>query len=328
MKTFTCPLSELLITQLKKSQHRIQFLLLFLAFGTFGVLQGQTTYTSTANTTWSSMAWSPAGTPGPTDNVVINHNVTADVPVAINNFTLNASRTLLTSSSNFVVNGTSSISGTFRDNAAGGNITFIGASTIAIGGRIDNNASVAADVEFRAGVTNSGTIALQNASLAKFTTANQSIAGAGATTIANILVVGNITLSNYSTNGSGIVCTDALDGTTTNSTFANFNGTILTYRGANEPMATAGFLNVSASGNTVNYNGSVQTVKSTTYFNLSYTAAGAKTTGDATILGTMTRTNGTLTFNGTQIFSGSTAGALNTNTTITFNELQINKAGS
>jgi hypothetical protein len=328
MKTFTCPLSELLITQLKRTQQRMIVLMLFLAFGTFGVLNGQTTYTSTANTTWSAMTWSPAGTPSATDNVIINHNVTADVLVSVNNLTLNASKTLLTSASNFVVNGTSSISGTFKDNLAGGEIVFNGAVTINTGGRIDNNAAVAGDMEFKAGIVSNGTIALQNSSTAKFSSANQSISGPGSITIANILVQGDISLTNGSTNASGIICTDGLDGTSTNSTFVNNTGATLTYRGSNEPMLTAGILNASLTGNTVNYNGSVQTIKSTTYFNLSYTAAGAKTTGDITVLGSMTRTNGTLTFTGVQIFSGSVSGSLNTNTTLTFSEILISKAGA
>jgi hypothetical protein len=46
-------------------------LLLFLAFGCSEKLWSQTNYTSAGNGNWSTIAWSPAGTPGPGDNVVI-----------------------------------------------------------------------------------------------------------------------------------------------------------------------------------------------------------------------------------------------------------------
>jgi len=328
MKTFTCPLSELSISHLKKPLHQVNLLLLFLAFITSGVLTAQTTYTSTANTNWSTMTWSPAGTPGVGDNVIINHNVTADATVSINNLTLNASRTLLTTSSNFTVNGTSSISGTFRDNANGGSIIFIDATTIAASGRIDNISSITGDVEFRNGISVAGTIALQNASEAKFSIASQTISGGGAITIANITVQGDIVLTNSSTNASGIICTEGLDGTSSNSTFTNAASATLTYRGSNEPMSTAGSLNVLSNNNTVNYNGSVQNIKSTTYWNLSFTAAGAKTIGNVTILGSMNRTNGTLTFTGVQTFSGSVVASLITNTALVFDEILVSKAGS
>jgi hypothetical protein len=49
----------------------------------------QTTYTVATSGNWSTMTWIPAGTPGPTDNVVIDTNtVTADVNFNINNLTV------------------------------------------------------------------------------------------------------------------------------------------------------------------------------------------------------------------------------------------------
>ena len=49
-----------------------------------------TTYTSTATGNWSAMLWSPVGTPGVSDDVVIadGHTVTIDQNVSIANLTV------------------------------------------------------------------------------------------------------------------------------------------------------------------------------------------------------------------------------------------------
>ena len=50
-----------------------------------GSVWGQTTYTSTTDGNWSTMTWSPSGTPGSSDNVVIDdgHTVTIDQNISI-----------------------------------------------------------------------------------------------------------------------------------------------------------------------------------------------------------------------------------------------------
>lgn len=48
------------------------------------------TYTSTGSGNWSTMAWSPVGTPGSSDYVIIadGHSVTIDQAVSIGNLTV------------------------------------------------------------------------------------------------------------------------------------------------------------------------------------------------------------------------------------------------
>ena len=50
-----------------------------------GSAWGQITYTSTGSGTWSTMTWTPSGTPLSTDNVVIadGHTVTIDHDISI-----------------------------------------------------------------------------------------------------------------------------------------------------------------------------------------------------------------------------------------------------
>ncbi|MEX1190046.1 MAG: T9SS type A sorting domain-containing protein [Bacteroidia bacterium] len=326
MKTFTKVLS---ISQLAKIKiaHIINVCVIFLLLATFNA-KGQTTYTSTANTNWSSMTWSPAGTPTSVDNVVIAHNVTADVDVSVNNLIINVSRTLLVNSTVFTVNGSSTLNGILRDNSSSGTAVFESSVTLGSGGRLDVSTGISADCEFKGGISNSGTINLINSSIARFSSSSQSLTGIGPFTVSDILIMGDITLTNSSTTSLGIFCSNSLEGNSTNSTFTSANGTTINYAGANAPMSIAGVFNVSASGNTVNYNGSVQDIRSTTYYNLRLISGGAKNIGDINILGSLTRTNGTLNFTGMQTFSGSDAATLNTNTALTFSELIINKAGS
>lgn len=305
----------------------ISLLFLFIS-GFSGFSVAQSTYTSAGGGNWSSISWSPAGTPGPSDNVVINHNITVDVPVEINNLLLNASRTLSLGSSDLVVHGTSTISGTMRDNDDAGSTTFEGAVTINASGRLDVASGISGNVEFRSGIATTGVISMINNSLVRFTTFPQSIFGTGTTTINAVSIEGNIALTNLLASGSGLLILTSLEGNSVNSSFINGAGGILTYRGTDAPMSAAGLFNATATDNTVNYNGSVQDVKSTAYYNLTFSAAGAKTIDNITVNGNFTRTNGTLTFTGTQTFSGNDNATLSTNTSLAFSEIIVNKAGA
>ncbi len=326
MKTFTKTLSNLFLNYSGNAQ-RIPLFVLML-FCAFSKVNAQTTYTSTANTTWSAMTWSPVGTPGVNDNVVITHNVTADVPVDINNLTINVSRTLLVNTTDLVVNGTSTLNGILRDNNSLGTIILDGAVQIGSTGRIDVASSIDCDIEFHNGIVCNGNINLINNSIAKFSNNTQTISGIGAFTVSNILIDGNITLYNSSVSALGILCLSSLDGNSVNSTFENTNGITLTYRGASAPMSTAGNFVVNAQNNTVNYNGAVQEINSTTYHNISFTAGGAKNINSITVNGSLTRTNGTLNFSGTQTFAGAAIATITTNATLNIPELVVNKAGS
>ena len=326
MKTFTKTLSNLFLNYSGNAQ-RISLFVLML-FCAFSKVNAQTTYTSTANTTWSAMTWSPVGTPGVNDNVVITHNVTADVPVDINNLTINVSRTLLVNTTDYVVNGTSTLNGILRDNNSLGTIILDGAVQIGSAGRIDVASSIDCEIEFHNGIVCNGNINLINNSIARFSNNTQTISGIGAFTVSNILIDGNITLYNSSVSALGILCLSSLDGNSLNSTFENTNGITLRYRGASAPMSTAGNFVVNAPNNTVNYNGAVQEINSTTYHNISFTAGGAKNISSINVNGSLTRTNGTLNFSGTQTFAGAAIATITTNATLNIPELVVNKAGS
>ena len=288
----------------------------------------QTTFTTTSTNPWSTQVWSPAGTPGPTDNVVINHNITADVPVELNNLTVNASRIFQTGSASMMINGTSTLNGTLRVNVAGQLKVLRGAVTLSSTGRIDNLTGITAELEFRNGISNGGVILLNAGSTARFSTSSQSLSGNGSVSIDNVIIQGNHTLTNQCGHANGFVIPVSLDGTAVGSTFTNAAGVRLRYLGANEPMQSAGTFNVSASGNTVEYAGAAQSIRSGSYFHISFTAAGTKTIPNIEISGDLIRTNGTLQFSGVQTFTGSNSASINTSAALTFEEVIVSKPGA
>ncbi len=318
-----------LINVFKKSPSlAITFLLPILILGMTFKAGAQVTYTSTSTNAWSAQVWTPAGTPGPNDNVVINHNMTIDAAVEINNLTINASRTLSVGASAVQINSTTSINGTFRVIAVGQPKVFRGPVSISSSGRLDNNTGVEAQLEFRNGISNGGIIALTASSTARFSTTSQTLSGSGSISIDNVIIQGNITLINNCLHSSGLVIPVSLDGTAVNSTFLNASNVRLRYLGANQPMQSAGTFNVTATGNTVEYAGSTQEIRAGSYFHISFTAAGTKTIPSIEVAGDFIRTNGTLVLTGIQTFTGSFAASLTTNTALTFEEIIISKAGS
>jgi hypothetical protein len=255
---------------------------------------------------------------------------TAEGPIQVSNvFTVNSGATFDPSGFDFTALGTSSIAGTFNDNASNGLDLFTG--LVSITGSLTNLNTITHNFEFRGGIVLNGTgsVNLQNLGLTRFSTNNQIIyliGGGGTISFVNVEIVGNISLTNNLTSAGATTIRGNLDGTSNESTFINF--TTLNYQGTNEPMASAGVFNASHVGNTVNYSGSVQTVKETTYHNIGFTSTGNKAIGNITINGSFTRSNGTLNFTGIQTFSGPTAATLNTNANLTFSEIIVNKGGS
>lgn len=326
MKQFTFINFNLKVLAFSNQATRILSILLFCCFQT-ALIEAQTTYTTTSNTTWSSMTWSPAGTPTATDNIIIAHNVTADVDVLVNNLTVNASRTLSINNSSFIISGNSTINGIFRDISSSGITVFSGGVIINGSGRLDVSAGINGDFEFQGGIQNNGTVNLINNSYARFTSNSQSVSGSGGFTIANLSIEGSITFTNSVTSSGGIICLTSLEGNSPSSIYLNADGTYLTYRGTAAPMSSSGQFDVDAAGNTVDYNGSVQDIKSTTYYNLRITSGGAKNIANFNVLGSFTRSSGTLSFTGVQTFSGSDAGTITTNGSLNFAEIIINKPG-
>ena len=91
-------------------------------------------YTSAQNGNWSSSStWSPAGVPGATDNVIINHTVTNDGGASVNNITIGTGTFVQSSSScSLTVWGNWTNNGTVTHTA--GAIKFRGTTNSTIGG--------------------------------------------------------------------------------------------------------------------------------------------------------------------------------------------------
>jgi hypothetical protein len=117
-----------------------------------GLAFGQTTYTSTGTGLWSTMTWSPPGTPGVLDNVIIadGNTVTIDGAVSITNLT--------------VGQGTSGIL-TF-DGVAARAVTISGNVTVAAGGIfiVQSSGAFTNTMSIGGDLTNNGTFDMSRAS--------------------------------------------------------------------------------------------------------------------------------------------------------------------
>lgn len=172
---------------------------------------------------------------------------------------------------NFTVSGTTSVGGTLTHSSATGTKIYTG--LVAVTGDWVNSGN--SPVTFRGGITynSSSTIANAGTGVYTFDTNNQAVGGASAFGIPNVTVSG-ITLTNNSTLGFG-VGNLAGTGTLTQSADAVLNI---------EGSVTIANLDASASGNIVSYAGAAaQAVKTTTYYNLAFSGAGAKTPGSGTL---------------------------------------------
>jgi hypothetical protein len=176
------------------------------------------------------------------------------------------------------VTGTSSITGTLNDNSNNGTNTFIGQVTINTGGQwLTTYETTVTEMIFRNGITNNGTF---TAGAAQFDSNSQTIDGSGETSFANdVRIEGDITLTNDISHANGLIISGNLNGNggTGLSAFRNNDNRTFDYRGTNSPMSTYTF-DVDQTGNTVIYNrNGVQTVKNTTYHNLSFANGSSKT---------------------------------------------------
>jgi hypothetical protein len=180
---------------------------------------------------------------------------------------------------NLTVTGTTTVgqgtSGILNISSATGTKLFSGLVTVTTGG-IWSNTTANSPVSFAGGITNNGTF---NAGTGVYTFQTNSQSLTGTISIPNVTVTG-ITLTN---NNSFTVGT-ALSGTGGLSQSAN---SILNLGGT----TTITTLTTTADPNTVNYTGSSQTLKVTTYNNL-ILSGGAKT------FGAITTVNGSLTLSG------------------------------
>ncbi len=93
-------------------------------------------YTSTGNTAlWSTQVWSPSGTPGSIDTVVIANDMTLDADISLAQLTVNSGSTLTATTSrtiggNITVNGSFVVSSTSITVTASGNLTVTGPAAV------------------------------------------------------------------------------------------------------------------------------------------------------------------------------------------------------
>lgn len=177
--------------------------------------------------------------------------------------------------------------GAFIDNANGGTNTFNGTLTVNIGGKFTPTSTSA--LSLSGNIQNYGDFNKTGGGNTTFT-GNTTIQGDSAVFFGAgaVLVNDGVTVTNQITSGSGVYIYSSLNGNGATATWANQG--ILTYLGANEPMAT-GVLDASYNPNTVIYNRDLnnQYIKNTTYHNLHLLSGGYRQMrlGDVTINGNL-----------------------------------------
>ena len=172
---------------------------------------------------------------------------------------------------NLTVNGVTTVDGSAVFLSATGTKTFVGLTTVSSTGTWDND-NVVEPINFRGGLTNNG-VFFAGTSVYTFSTNTQTINGT--LSIPNITVTG-VTV----TNNGNLTIPTALSGTgaLTNSATGTLN------IGGTSGITT---LTATAVGNIVNYNGAAQTVKATTYNNLTLSGSGTKTNTGTTVTGVL-----------------------------------------
>jgi hypothetical protein len=261
---------------------RILFFILFLA----SVSGFSTTYYSCASGNWSTAAtWSTAAcggassltAPGLSDDVIIcaGNTVTMDG---------NAGACL-----SLTLNGTADWAAALTTNVGAGGIT------INSGGNITG--AFNGILTTTGGLILNATLTSTTVTIITQTTAGQTISGTGS--------LARLTVNATTTNNGNITITTALAGA---STLTQSGTATLTYGGAGAISPT---LNAIAAGNTVDYNGAAgQTIKSTTYYNLTNSNAGTSTLGGIiTVTNNLSVTGGTFATSTFQV-TGNATGTL------------------
>ncbi len=257
------------------------------------------TITSTASGgDWATgSTWVGGVAPASTDSVVIattgaNSVTTSSGTITCASLTINSGATL-TMYRPFTVSGTTSISGTINFGSTSGTnrtMTFTGDVTLNSGAVWnETNTGAVAIFSFGGNFTNNATtFTAQNNSTAvhTFTGTAKTLSGTTATAIPYL------TINGTTTNSGTLIVSNTLAGssTLTNTGTLNFGGSSIT------PTLVA-----TAVGNTVNYNGTGQTLKVISYYNLTL-SGGAETFGAITTIG------GNLTLSGSA--TATTAAAL------------------
>ena len=222
--------------------------------------------------TYNNLTLSGSSTKTMTGVTTVNGNLTlngtaiattaADFSIG-GNLAIGDGTTFVAAGYNLTVTGTTTVgggvSGQLVINNPSGIKTYAGLVTIATGGTWNNSGNSA--IDFRGGITNSGTFTA-GSGVNTFSTNTQALSGT--LTIPNITVTG-VALTNNGT----LTCATALAGS---GELANAATGILNL-GGTSAITT---LTATAAGNTVNYSGAAQTVKTTTYNNLKLSGSGNK----------------------------------------------------
>ena len=238
-----------------------------------------------------------------TDSLIVSH----DLMVTAGNFDTGA----VTNTFN-TISGTTSITGTLTISSATGVKRFIKNVTINDSGVW--NETAAAEIIFDGNLTNNAATWTASTGEHKFMGTDKIISGSTAIVIPNVIILAPITNSNTLTVGTLLTVYSALTNDGTVTTVTALSGTSEFINAATGTLnigGTSGIatLTATASGNTVNYNGTVQTVKPVSYHHLILSNSDAKTMTSVTTIG------GDLTISGAATMTGNAAftvtGALN-----------------
>lgn len=237
------------------------------------------------------------------------HSITVVSNQTIAGITINTGGTLTVGGFNFVVSGTTSISGTLIHNNATGTKEYTGLVSINSGGVWNNSGNSA--ISFSGGISTANTSPasfISGSGTQSFSTNPQILSGIGA--IAMTTVSLSFPLTN---NLSSFTVSNSITGS---SLIQGFNS--IFYFG-NTSIASS--LDATAVGNTVVYNrAGAQTVVPTTYSNLFLRGSGIKTTTSVTV-------NGILSVEDTGAATVSTALIYGANATLQYNVTSSRSAG-
>ncbi len=336
---------------------RFSVLCVFLLF-TSSFVFGQ--ITSNQDGDWDqNTTWVGGNVPTSTDDVIIAHNVTLNVPVIVNNLTID-NGTLQLADQDITVTGTTIINttATINDGITGGTNTFRGLLTVNNGGFFTSSGANISNYIFEGGITNLDTddannnFFINSQGSFNFNTNAQTITtfskmlvnsiNAGNLNInANVtLISDDIAIDIFSWGGDdvniapGITFTNqgnfdllserVLVGT---GTWLNDVNSNLEYRSTTLPMI-GGIFDVDQTGNTVNYSGAAQTISGGNYFNLSFSGSGSKTLlASINLTGNWTNTGTTILPGTTTVtFSGGNAQTISGDNA--FTNLTINKSAA
>jgi hypothetical protein len=245
------------------------FLAVVLSFFGFLLIAADRYSVATGNwsdiSTWSATSGGASGASFPIagDNVFIEggFTVTTNAITACANLSIANGSTLAIGGFDIIVSGITALNGTINHTSTTGTKTFTGLTTIGATG-IWNNNTINAPINFRGGVSSSGTF---NAGTGTYTFTSNNQALTGTLSIPRVTVTG-VTLTN---NGTLTVST-ALAGT---------GGLIQAVNAALDLGGTSTITTLTATnnGNTVNYSGVAQTAKVSSYYNLTLSGSGVKT---------------------------------------------------